>query len=193
MDSEACENIGETLRVILGHPSLRRTVPEGFRRAGVLVPLAPHGAECDLILTKRTLDVETHKGQISFPGGVVDAADADIRATALRETNEELGIPTASIELIGLLDDLTTPTGFVITPVVGLLNPSLDFHPNSREVAEVFRLPLAFFADEKNGRCEVRLLDGKRHEVWFYNDGCHEIWGATAAIIRSLLRKLDCL
>ncbi len=186
-----CGNIQLVLRSALGAPSARHPVPEGFRRAAVLVPLTRGSDTCELLLTKRTQDVERHKGQISFPGGVMDSNDIDLPATALRETNEELGIPPDAVEPIGLLDDLTTPTGFVITPLVGMVDPSIVVIPNPLEVAEVVRLPLSFFASPRSGHCEIREVDGRHHEVWFYDDGSHVIWGATAAIIRSLLTKLN--
>ncbi len=184
------EDIGKRLREALRGPSLRRNVPEGFRRAGVLVPLISRGAECLIVLTTRTQEVETHKGQVSFPGGMMDSGDPDIAATALRETQEELGIAPDSIEIIGWLDDLATPTRFVITPIVGILSPSVEFTPNPLEVAEVFHLPLSFFSAPGSGRREIMERDGSPHEVWFYDDGSHLVWGATAAIIRTLLKRL---
>jgi 8-oxo-dGTP pyrophosphatase MutT (NUDIX family) len=168
--------------------SRRQTVTlEGFRLAAVLVPLifTPTGVE--LLFTKRTETVETHKGQVSFPGGVVDAGDRDIKATATREAMEEIGIREEDIEVVGFLDDLATPTGFIITPVVAFLRPAVALTPNWEEVAEVFHMPLDFFAAPEHGRHEMRNVMGKEREVWHYDTGTHSIWGATAAIVRSLL------
>ena len=165
-------------------------VLQGFHRAGVLVPFVIHDRRAELLLTKRTDAVETHKGQISFPGGMVDQGDRDILHTALREAHEELGIPESAVEPVGLLDDLATPTGFIITPVLGIMNKLTRLTPNPMEVAEVFLLPLEFFADPHNGWTELREFRGKQHEVWYYDSGKHIIWGATAMIIRSLLKKL---
>lgn len=163
---------------------------DGYARAGVLVPLVltPNGVE--LLLTQRTETVETHKGQIAFPGGMVDASDRDIVRTALRETCEEIGLPAASIEIIGQLDDMATPTGFVITPVVGAIAHLPPLMPNSNEVAEIFAVPLDFFADPANGRREMREFNGRSHEVWFYPWQGKTIWGATAMMVRSLLKKI---
>ena len=163
---------------------------EGFSTAGVLVPLVNAGAEYEFLLTKRTETVETHKGQISFPGGMAETHDADIIATALRETDEEIGLGRAAIEVIGLLDDLPTPTGFVITPVVGMVETLPALAPNPHEVAEILRVPFSFFAETRNARKEMREFRGTQREVWYYETGGHTIWGATAMIIRSLLTRL---
>jgi 8-oxo-dGTP pyrophosphatase MutT (NUDIX family) len=165
----------------------------GYQKAGVLVPIVPGDGGAELLFTRRTDRVETHKGQISFPGGMVDRGDRDIASTALRELEEELGIPGSMVEVIGILDDLATPTGFVITPVVGVLTVLPEMRPNADEVEESFLVPLAFFADRANGRSEFRWLDGKRHEVWFYDFEGRTIWGATAMIVRSLMDRTGLL
>jgi 8-oxo-dGTP pyrophosphatase MutT (NUDIX family) len=166
---------------------------EGFHRAGVLVPLIM-GEEGPLLLfTRRTDHVETHKGQISFPGGMADTGDADIVRTALREADEELGVSAKLVDVKGILDDLAVPSGFIITPVVGILAALPSLTPNPQEVAEAFTVPLAFFCSPANGRSEVRDFRGERREVWFYEAGKHTIWGATAMIVRSLILNLGVL
>lgn len=165
----------------------------GYRQAAVLVPLIPAGRETELLLTERTHTVETHKGQVSFPGGVVDPGDAGATGTALRETYEELGIPAGAVEILGTLDGLVTPTGFVITPIVGVVRNLPPLTPNVREVADVLRVPLGFFADLHNAECEMREVEGMMVEVWSYRWKRHVIWGATAWIIRSLLRTIGWL
>jgi len=162
---------------------------EGFHRAGVLVPLILTEGEARLLFTRRTDHVETHKGQISFPGGMKDADDGDIVRTALRETEEELGIGANLIEVRGLLDDIAVPSGFIITPVVGILQGVPPLSPNPQEVAEAFTVPLDFFLDPASGRTEVREFRGSSRVVWFYQYGGHNIWGATAMIVRSFLQK----
>ncbi len=157
-----------------------------FSRAAVLIPLFPMNDELSVLFTVRTHDVETHKGQISFPGGMRDETDGDAIHTALRETEEELGINPKHIEVIGILDDLSTPTGFIITPAVGCLQKKPRLMLNTSEVAEVFSAPLSFFLDEKNGRWEKRERNGSQTRVWFYQYEKYLIWGATAAIIRNL-------
>jgi 8-oxo-dGTP pyrophosphatase MutT (NUDIX family) len=173
-----------------GAAERQHIIAEGFHRAAVLVPLVQKSDGFDLLLTKRTDAVETHKSQISFPGGMVDSDDVDITQTALREAEEELGLPPSAVETLGMLDDLPTPTGFVITPVIGVIQSLPALRPNTVEVAEVFQAPLEFFVDERNGKSELREFRGKQHEVWFYQFGEHLIWGATAMITRSLLQRL---
>ncbi|HXG00972.1 MAG TPA: CoA pyrophosphatase [Bacteroidota bacterium] len=165
----------------------------GYTRAAVLIPIVERNGALDLLFTRRTETVETHKGQVSFPGGMVNADDADVVHTALREAQEEVGIPSSAVEIVGLLDDIATPTRFVITPVVGIIHQLPPLVPNPTEVAEVFLVPLAFFAREDAGRSEMRDVGGRRYNVWFYEYQHHVIWGATAVIIRSLLKKLAAL
>ncbi len=159
-------------------------------RAAVLVPIIVEAEGTALLFTKRTELVETHKGQVSFPGGVVEETDRDIIQTALREAEEEVGIAAGDVEIVGILNDLATPTGFVITPVVGLVRLTHPLRPNADEVADVFQVPLSFFAQAATVRTEFRVVEGKRREIWYYDTDRHTIWGATAAIIRSLLSAL---
>lgn len=172
------------------HERLVLTI-SGYNPAAVLVPIISANHKVQLLFTKRTNTVETHKGQISFPGGMVDSSDADIVYTALREAHEEIGLPPDSVEVLGVLDDMATPSGFVITPVVGMIGSLPDLRLNCEEVAEVFRVDFDFFSSGLNGRTEMREVRGRMHELWFYEWGEHCIWGATAMMIRSLLKKLE--
>ncbi len=165
--------------------------PTGYTRAAVLVPVIDADGGPFLLFTKRTGSVETHKGHISFPGGVVDSLDVSIEDTALREAFEEIGLHRSSVSITGILDDITTPTGFVITPVVGVVCGLPDLSISPEEVEEVFQVPLAHFADDNNGRTEVREVRGKRREVWFYETQGYTIWGATAHIIRSMIKVIS--
>lgn len=166
---------------------------EGYHRAAVLVPLVKAPGGFELLFTKRTDTVETHKGQVSFPGGMADADDRGIIATALRELEEEVGIDSNRVEILGLLDDMQTPTGFIVTPIVGLLQGLPPLAPNRDEVAEVFTVPLGFFLNPSTARSEYREHKGRVYEVWYYEATPHVIWGVTAAIIRALLKRLDLL
>jgi 8-oxo-dGTP pyrophosphatase MutT (NUDIX family) len=160
----------------------------GFHRAGVLVPLLPTPNGVSVLLTVRTDSVETHKGQISFPGGMMDKNDKDAIDTALRESAEEIGLKSEDVEVLGLLDDSVVPSRFIITPVVGLVHTRPLGKPSETEVAEVFDVPLAFFADDKNCERREREVDGRRFPLWFYNYNGKVIWGATAAILRNLVK-----
>lgn len=174
----------------------RRSAPhtavrEGLIPAAVLVPLVSIRGETHLLLTRRTDTVETHKGHIAFPGGMVDEDDRDRIATALRETKEELGIAADAIQTLGYLDDFATPTGFVITPVVGFLDRAPDMSPSPAEVAEAFFVPLSFLNDPQNCRRETRITEFGPRETWHYEYHGRIIWGATAAIIHDLMLLLQ--
>ena len=150
--------------------------------------LFPSQDGLSVLLTVRTEEVESHKGQISLPGGMMDKGDRDIVETALRESAEEIGLKTEGVEILGLLDDTVVPSRFIITPVVGYVSSKPLVKPSEVEVAEVFDVPLVFFADDKNCRREEREVKGRRFPVWLYDYRGKAIWGATAAILRNLVK-----
>jgi 8-oxo-dGTP pyrophosphatase MutT (NUDIX family) len=191
MKDLSAREIRELLYSRLTTGSRKEIKTDGFHRAAVLVPIVRTTDTYELLFTKRTEVVETHKGQISFPGGMVDDHDPDVVHAALREAHEEVGIPVAAVETVGLLDDLPTPRGVIITPVVGIIDTLPELRVNAIEVEEVFRMPLMFFADQSKGRMETREFQGRQREVWYYESGKHTIWGVTAMIIRSLLKKME--
>ena len=158
--------------------------------AGVLVLLFERNGELHVVLTQRTDEVEHHKGQISFPGGVKNEQDTTIIETALRETEEEIGLSKKTLTVLGMLNDFQTPSGFRITPVVAFLLSVPSFSINTAEVFQVFDVPLSFFLDARNERVEKHNRFGKMINVYFYRYGQYEIWGATAAMLRSFLRDL---
>lgn len=176
-------------RLTLLHPP--SPTPPEVTPAAVLIPLVDGVNGFQVILTKRTDTVETHKGQIAFPGGMADSTDEGPTHTALRETEEEIGVPASMIQVVGLLNELITPTDFAITPVVGYLPQVPEFRPNRDEVSEIFLVPLEFFARPSEGRMETRMVRGQPREVWFYHWGEHLIWGATARLLRDLLEELE--
>jgi 8-oxo-dGTP pyrophosphatase MutT (NUDIX family) len=157
--------------------------------AGVLVPLLERDDKLYVILTQRTDEVEHHKGQVSFPGGTKDSNDATIIDTALRETEEEIGLKQNSMEVLGLLDDFQTPSGFCMTPVVACIKSLPEFLMNKAEVSEVFDVPLDFFLDSENVRIEHHERLGKMTDIYFYEYEKYEIWGATAAILHNFLNS----
>jgi 8-oxo-dGTP pyrophosphatase MutT (NUDIX family) len=160
-------------------------------RAGVLVPLVMRNGELSVVLTQRTEEVEHHKGQVSFPGGTMDGIDATIIDTALREAGEEIGLTRNSVEVLGLLNDFCTPSGFCITPVVGFLPLIPSFILNKTEVSGIFDVPLSFFLDSNNERVKKLERSDKITNVYFYNYGKYEIWGATAEILQNFLQALN--
>lgn len=159
------------------------------RRAAVLLPLYRDREETYVLFTRRTETVEHHKGQISFPGGAEDPGDAGPLETALRETEEEVGIPRGVVTILGILDDVdTVVSGFVITPFVGFIPHPVPLRVNPHEIAEVLTVPLDLFRDRTRVRIEERTRPtGERIEVYFYDHGPHVIWGATARIMKGFI------
>ncbi len=180
----------EQIRKFLSTYNPQETRASHLKRAAVLIPFFLKDGALHVLLTRRTESVEHHKGQISFPGGAVDADDRDTIATALRETEEEIGLEKSRVEILGVFDDVTVPTGYRITPVVGYVSSLPNLTPRAEEVAEIFEVPVSFFLDEKNLRIVQMERNGKIRDVYFYNYGRHEIWGATARIIHSFLSVL---
>lgn len=158
--------------------------------AAVLVPLVPRQDGARVLLTRRTDHLHHHPGQISFPGGRVEDADATPEETALRETEEEIGLHRRHVELLGALPDYLTGTGFRVTPVVGLVTPPFELTLDAFEVAEAFEVPLSHFLDPANHQEHSIVHEGRvrRFHAMPYHD--YFIWGATAGIIMSLYRLL---
>lgn len=169
------------------HPRREYDRP-GLRRAAVLVPLFLAEGRLYVLLTKRTETVEHHKGQVSLPGGSSNAGDTDAVATALRETEEELGIPPHKVRVLGTLDDVPTfVSGFVVTPVVGVIPHPLDLRISADEISEILIIPLDTFLDPAKMRMEERIRDAERVQVYFYRHEGHEVWGATARILKGFV------
>lgn len=161
-----------------------------YRPAAVLAPIVMRPEGWTLLLTQRTDDVPAHPGQIAFPGGRAQPEDRDIVDTALRETEEEIGLDRSFIEPIGALDQYATGTGFMITPIVGLVTPGFTLTLCEREVADAFEVPFAFFLDQTNHRIGELMRDGVRRFYYEMPWQGRNIWGATAAMIRSLSETL---
>lgn len=164
------------------------------RPAAVLVPLVLHEYRENsptVLFTRRTDHLYHHPGQISFPGGAMEAGDASAEETAIREAEEEIGLAPERIELIGRLPDYLTGTGFRVTPVVGLLHPPIKLKLDCFEVAEAFEVPLAHFLDPANHqRHSARMKDGKTRHFHAVPYGDYFIWGATAGMLMTLYRLL---
>jgi 8-oxo-dGTP pyrophosphatase MutT (NUDIX family) len=169
-------------RVVVGGPLVK---------AAVLVPIVDRG-EPFLVLAKRTEHVGTHRGQISFPGGRLDPSDRSLLEAALRESEEEIGLPRAVVEPLGALDDTeTVATQFVITPFVALVRAPVAWQPDGREIEKVIEVPLAALRDRANLRVEYRERAGAQHEVLFWDYQGETIWGATARILKHYLDLLE--
>lgn len=169
----------------------RRVVPVGVLvQAAVLVPIVDRGGPV-LVFAKRTDRVEHHKGQISFPGGIVDPSDGSFLDAALRECEEEIGLPRRVVEPLGALDDTETfATQFVITPFVGLVRGPVVWRPDGDEIEQVIEVPWAALTDPGAFRVEMWERDGVRRPVYFYDYRGQTIWGATARILKGYLDLL---
>ncbi len=168
------------------------SLAEGTRvtEAAVLVPLVNRPGRVHLLLTQRTPHLDDHAGQISFPGGRVEAGDANREETALRETEEEIGLGRGAVALLGRLPVYEIPSGFRITPVVGWIEPPFMLKPDPFEVAAAFEAPLEHFLDAANyQRREFRFRGRHRHYLAIPYEGRY-IWGATAGMLYDLCRIL---
>jgi 8-oxo-dGTP pyrophosphatase MutT (NUDIX family) len=188
------------LRERLAHPpswepelpdDMRQRFPT-LRRAAVLVPLVRRPDGLTVLLTQRTEHLSNHAGQVSFPGGRAEEVDSSPIETALRETEEEIGLTRRHVEIIGVLPDHVTASAYIVTPVVGLVTPPFDLTAESNEVADIFEVPLRF------------LMDGMNHQIMSFDlpDGAGRrsfyampyerffIWGATAGMLRNLFHLL---
>ncbi|HYD32571.1 MAG TPA: CoA pyrophosphatase [Azospirillaceae bacterium] len=164
--------------------------PGELREAAVLVPLVDRREGMTLIFTQRTAHLAAHAGQISFPGGCAEPEDPDPEATALRETEEEIGLPADRVEILGRLDTYITRTGFRITPVVGLVRPPFGVNPDPTEVAEVFEVPLDFILSPGNPQRHSREFMGRERYFYAFPYENRYIWGATAGMLVNLREVL---
>ncbi|HEY5719098.1 MAG TPA: CoA pyrophosphatase [Gammaproteobacteria bacterium] len=159
--------------------------------AAVLVPLVERAEGMTVLLTLRTDHLNDHAGQVSFPGGRVEPGDADLLDTALRETEEEIGIERSFVEVIGTLDPYETMTGFRITPVVAFVRPGFALELDEFEVAEAFEIPLPLALDSAKYARRARVHLGERRQFYVLEHDRHFIWGATAGILFNLCRRLE--
>ncbi len=156
-------------------------------RAAVLVPLFHKNGKCHLLFTKRTDLVKHHKGEISFPGGMVDEDDLSLEKTALREAYEEIGLREEDVQILGALDDIVTVTEFIVTPFVGLFPYPYPFKTSPVEIAELIEVPLSFLLTKENVTEHEISRMGRREIIHAYQYGEHTIWGATARILKQFL------
>jgi len=176
------------------NPGLKSTPSTALRPAAVLVPLVDHPPGhthgMTVLLTQRTAHLTAHAGQISFPGGRIEADDPDPEAAALRETEEEVGLPRDRVSVIGRLDTYLTGTGFEITPVVGIVMPPFPISIDPFEVEEAFEVPLSYILDPRNHQRVERQSGAHRRIFYVLPYEGRNIWGATAGILVNLAEVL---
>jgi 8-oxo-dGTP pyrophosphatase MutT (NUDIX family) len=158
--------------------------------AAVLIPVVPRAAGPTVLLTQRAAGLRSHSAQVAFPGGRVDAIDGSPVVTALRETEEEIGLSRERVRTLGFLDAYLTGTGYRIVPVVALVEPPFSLTINAHEVDEAFEMPLAFLLDPTNHLREGRKWQGLYRTYYAIPFGDRYIWGATAGMIRNLYERL---
>ena len=174
------------LRALLARkPAIEIDAPQ-HRRACVLIPLIRNGAGWSILFTRRSEQLAAHSGQIAFPGGAVETGET-LEQAAIREAEEEVGIPAQHVELIGRLDDVITHSGFLVAPFVGVIHESVAYVIQEAEVVEVFEVPIEALLDVRNP--EVRYVPFRRKEypAYFYQHGPHEIWGLTGRMLKAFL------
>ena len=190
------DELARLRRSLLPAPAAGEAVIEDGARsseltpAAVLFPIVRREPGFTVLLTERTAHLRDHAGQVSFPGGGVEAEDDSPLETALRETEEEIGLARRHVDILGYLPEYRTGTGFCVVPVVGLVTPPFSLAPDPFEVAEVFEVPLAFLLDEANHQRHSVHLRGALRHYYAMPYGDHFIWGATAGMIRSLTERL---
>jgi 8-oxo-dGTP pyrophosphatase MutT (NUDIX family) len=168
-----------------------RKLTTGYaREAAVLMPFFKFGNEPYLLLTLRTQEVETHKGQISFPGGMREENE-DLWKTALRETHEEVGIDESRIKYLGKFHDYISITGYRVTPFAGYIETPFKTIPQAREVAEILHVPIHTFLDPNLLRVEKTDQYPGETNICFYSFGSHQIWGLTARILKDFFDMLE--
>ncbi|HEY4070502.1 MAG TPA: CoA pyrophosphatase [Sphingomicrobium sp.] len=191
--TDLAERLGGALAAAPSEPPLEGDDPElranASREAAVLIAITDRN-EPGVLLTVRREHLRTHAGQIAFPGGRLDPGE-DAVSAALREAHEEILLEPTAVDLVGSLDPYRTVTGYVVTPVLGVVAPDLPLEPHEHEVAELFEAPLAYVLDQANHRRESTLFQGRERHYYVIDWNGRRIWGATAAMIVNLSRRLQ--
>jgi 8-oxo-dGTP pyrophosphatase MutT (NUDIX family) len=183
--------VPDLIRRILSENPHKSVSDPALTPAAVTLLLYPKDGQHCVLMQKRSQQVEHHKGEISFPGGMRDESDVDLRFTALREAHEEMGILPEDVDLLGQIDDVSTISNFVVSTFVGTIPYPYEFTTSEVEVAAVLEVPLSSLLDKANRRDDVRLVNGKlNYASAFAHDG-HIIFGATAKILDQFLALLE--
>ena len=182
---------GRIQRLLKAHPGRELSVP-GRRLAAVLLPLYRHNGDYGVIFTKRSQTVPHHRGQMSFPGGGYETRDGTLRQTALRESQEEIGLQAAHVRVLGQLDDLlTSNSNYLVRPFVGTIPYPYPFMIDRRETASIVEVPLRFLRQHNPCGEEQREFGGREVRSIFFEYQEHVIWGTTGKILKQFLDLLD--
>ena len=178
----------QRLRQALSRRQKQHIINNNCKPAAVLLPVYYKNGEYHILFTKRTEKVMTHKGQISFPGGVSEEGDTSLVDTALRECEEEIGLTSDQVEILGELDDITTETtGYIISPFVGLIPYPYQFKVNGEEIEEIIEVPISALLDRNYLHLENKVKEDKIVNLYSYHYQGRVIWGATARILKQFL------
>lgn len=158
-------------------------IEASLKPAGVLIPIRHYEDGLKVLLTQRAADLKHHAGQVSFPGGSMERIDADVAATALRETHEEIGVAAELVSIIGYLETMPTVTGFAVSPAVGLIDGAIELTIDRTEVEYAFEVPLEFLLDDANHRMVRREWRGLSFSMVEFHFEGKRIWGATAQMM----------
>jgi 8-oxo-dGTP pyrophosphatase MutT (NUDIX family) len=172
-------------RVLAGRPAVEIIAPQ-HRRAAVLIPLVRTADGWSILFTLRAEGLSAHSGQVSFPGGSLEPGER-LEHAAIRETEEEVGIPPRHVELIGRLDDLVTHSGFLVAPFAGVIHEPIEYVMQESEVVEVFHVPLTALLAPHNPEVRYVPFRGKSYPAYFYHHDGHEIWGLTGRMLKAFL------
>lgn len=172
------------------NPEARALLNPNKTPAAVLVPLVNRDNHLQVLLTQRTKELRSHAGQISFPGGRVDLQDRSAVDTALRETEEEIGLDRKHVEVLGLLEPYHTITGYWVTPVVAVVEPTFDLKLQETEVAEAFEVPLEFLMNPENVQKRAIHWKGRLSRFYVFPYQRYLIWGATAGMLMNFQRRI---
>ena len=181
----------ELVKRALAHRKLERVREPGLTPAAVLVLLYWKDGDYCVLLNKRSEEVEYHKGEISFPGGARDPEDTDSLDTALRETEEEMGIQRGDVTILGEMDEVATRSQFRVQVFTGTIEYPYEFNPSADEIAEVVEFPITALMDPANRRVETHWQKGNPSNTYSYAYGEHLVFGATARILQQFLGLLD--
>ena len=173
------------------NPDMNLDQEFNFLEASVLIPILTFKKDLEILLTKRSNNLKNHPGQIAFPGGKKDQIDSSPIETALRETQEEVGLNPKNVEIIASLPSHKTATGFVIKPYLGLINQPFSETLRQGEVDEIFTVPYEYILNEKNFSIQTRKWNGSQRSYYVVPYGPYYVWGATARILLNLSRALS--